>query len=65
VEDKERMMNVAQLIEVLRQLPQDLEVDMAMNFEYQCPVEAGMVVVQEHDGRRYVCINDCAESPDT
>ena len=53
-------MTVEQLIEVLRQLPQDLEVDMAMtlDMEYQCRVDADMVVVKEHGGRRYVCITN-------
>ncbi len=50
-------MKVAQLIEVLRQLPQDLDVEMAMNMEYQCAVEADMVQVVEYDGCRYVCID--------
>ena len=51
-------MNVAQLIEVLRQLPQDLDVEMAMNQEYQCAIEADMVRVVEYDGYRYVSIDN-------
>jgi hypothetical protein len=51
-------MNVAQLIEVLRQLPQDLKVEMAMNQEYQCAIEADMVRVVEYDGCRYVSIDN-------
>jgi hypothetical protein len=52
-------MNVAELIAVLRELPQDLPVEMSMNMEYQCPVSADMVVVEDYRGERYVCINDC------
>ena len=54
-------MNVAELIAVLRELPQDLPVEMSMNMEYQCPVSADMVVVEDYHltGERYVCINDC------
>jgi hypothetical protein len=54
-------MTVAELIAKLQTLPQDLPVDMSMNQEYQNPVTPDMVVVQEFDGRRYVCIDDCAE----
>ncbi len=54
-------MTVAELIAVLRELPQDLPVEMSMNIEYQCPVSADMVVVEDYrlTGERYVCINDC------
>ena len=52
-------MTVAELIAVLRELPQDLPVEMSMNMEYQCPVSADMVVVEDYRGERYVCINDC------
>jgi len=51
------MMKVAELIAVLQKMDQDLDVEMAMNMEYQCPVKADMVQVVEHDGYRYVCID--------
>jgi hypothetical protein len=54
-------MTVAELIAVLQKMPQDLPVDMSMNQEYQEAVTPGMVVIQEYDGRRYVCIDDCAK----
>jgi hypothetical protein len=49
---------VAEMIEILSRLPQDLPVEMGMNLEYQCGVEAGMIELAEFEGRRYVCITD-------
>jgi hypothetical protein len=43
---------------MLSALPGDLPVELAMNQEYQCELAAEMVVVEELDGRRYVCFND-------
>jgi hypothetical protein len=55
-------LTVAQLIEILQGMPQDMPVEMGMNQEYQCAVSADMVVVEEGmDGRRYVCITDCPD----
>jgi hypothetical protein len=51
-------LTVAELIEILRKMPQGIEVEMAMNMEYQNGVTADMVEVQEYDGRRYLCITD-------
>jgi len=51
-------LRVRDLIEMLSALPGDLPVELAMNQEYQCGLEAEMVVVEEFDGRRYVCFND-------
>ena len=53
-------MTVAELIAKLQTLPQDYEVEMGMNQEYQEAVTADMVVIQEYNGRRYVIIDDCA-----
>jgi len=50
-------MKVAELIAVLQKMDQNLDVEMAMNMEYQCAVDADMVQVVEDDGRRYVCID--------
>jgi len=55
--EKGKMMKVAELIAVLQKMDPDLDVEMAMNMEYQCPVKADMVQVVEHDGYRYVCID--------
>jgi hypothetical protein len=54
----ENKLTVAELIEILRKMPQGIEVEMAMNMEYQNGVTADMVEVQEYDGRRYLCITD-------
>jgi len=51
-------LTVAQMIEILSRLPQDLPVEMGMNMEYQAPVEADMIEVAEFEGRQYVCITD-------
>ncbi len=53
-------MTVAEMIAKLQTLPQDLEVEMGMNQEYQEAVTADMVVIQEYNGRRYVIIDDTA-----
>lgn len=50
-------MKVAELIAVLQKMDPDLDVEMAMNMEYQCPVNADMVRVVEYEGYRYVCID--------
>jgi len=50
---------VAQMIEILSRLPQDLPVEMGMNMEYQSPVEADMIeVFTTHEGRQFVYITD-------
>ena len=54
----EKNLTVSELIEILSKLPQDLEVEMAMNLEYQNGVTADMVEVQEFSGRKYVCFTD-------
>jgi 5,10-methylenetetrahydrofolate reductase len=54
----EKNLTVAELIEILRKMPQGLEVEMAMNMEYQNGVTEDMVVVETYDGRSYVCITD-------
>ena len=54
----EKTLTVAELIAILSRMPQDLEVEMGMNMEYQCGVSQDMVEVTEFDGRRYVCITD-------
>ena len=54
----EKNLTVAELIEILRKMPQGLEVEMAMNMEYQNGVTEDMVVVEKYDGRSYVCITD-------
>lgn len=51
-------MKVSELIEILKQFPAEMDVEMSMNMEYQSPVEVDMVVVEEYNGRKYVCIND-------
>ncbi len=53
-------MTVAELIAILQTMPQDLEVEMGMNQEYQEAVTEDMVVIEEYNGRRYVIIDDCA-----
>jgi hypothetical protein len=53
-------MTVAELIAKLQTMPQDYEVEMGMNQEYQEAVTADMVVIQEYNGRRYVLIDDTA-----
>ena len=53
-------MTVAELIAKLQTMPQDLEVEMAMNQEYQEAVTEDMVVIEEYKCRRYVIIDDCA-----
>ena len=54
-------MTVAELIAKLRTLPQDLEVEMAMNQEYQEAVTPDMIIEYEDIfGRRYVLIDDTA-----
>jgi hypothetical protein len=55
-----KTMTVAELIAKLQTMPQDFEVEMSMNQEYQEAVTEDMVVIQEYDGRRYVLIDDCA-----
>ena len=52
-------MTVAELIAILSRLDPALPVEIAMRMEYQEPVTERMVTVEEYDGRRYVCINDC------
>ena len=52
-------LTVAQLIEILSRMPQDLRVEMGMNMEYQSPVEADMVEVFETmEGDKFVYITD-------
>lgn len=52
-------LTVAQMIEILSRLPQDLHVEMGMNMEYQSPVEADMIeVFTTSEGRQFVYITD-------
>lgn len=51
-------MKVAELIAVLQKMDPDLDVEMAMEMEYQCPVVADFVKVDEYNGYRYVCIRN-------
>ncbi len=51
-------LTVRDLIQLLSTMPQDLEVEMGMNLEYQSPVDEDMIEVQTFDGRSYVCITD-------
>jgi len=57
VNEKERMMKVAELIAILQKMDQNLDVEMAMKMEYQCPIEADMVREVKYDGVRYVVID--------
>lgn len=50
-------MKVKDLVALLQNMDQDLDVEMAMNMEYQCAVDADMVREVEFDGVRYVCID--------
>ena len=55
-------LTVAELIEVLARMPQDMPVMMSMNQEYDSDVEAYMVNVEtDLQGNSYVCINDCPD----
>jgi hypothetical protein len=60
----EKNLTVAELIAILSKMPQDLEVEMGMNMEYQCGVTADMIEVETFDGRSYVCITDFPNSPE-
>lgn len=51
-------LTVRDLIQLLSTMPQDLEVEMGMNLEYQSPVDEDMIEVQTFNGRSYVCITD-------
>jgi hypothetical protein len=52
-------LTVAQMIEILSRLPQDLPVEMGMNMEYQSPVEADMIeVFTTSEGHQFVYITD-------
>ena len=51
-------MKVAELIAVLQKMDPNLDVEMAMEMEYQCPVVADFVQVDEYEGYRYVCIRN-------
>ena len=55
----DRTLTVAQLIQILSAMPQDLPVEMGMNMEYQCGVSADMVEVFETaEGDRICYITD-------
>jgi len=58
VKNKEQKMKVAELIAVLQKMDPDLDVEMAMEMEYQCPVVEDFVKVDEYNGYRYVCIRN-------
>ena len=58
------MLKVAELIAILQTLPQDLPVQMAMNMEYQSPVDKDMIEVQTFNDRSYVVITDTPETLD-
>ena len=51
-------LTVRDLIQLLSTMPQDLEVEMGMNMEYQSAVDEDMIEVQTFNGRSYVCITD-------
>ena len=51
---------VSELIAILQGMPQDMEVQMSMNMEYQSRVRSDMVeVFTREDGSQYVLITDC------
>ena len=50
-------MTVAELINILKTLPQDATVRMSMNDEYECKVEPDMVYECEDEGGRHVRID--------
>ena len=52
-------LTVADLIAILSKVDPTLPVKMAMNQEYECPVEADMVGVREYDEGPVLYINDC------
>ena len=51
-------LTVAELIAILSKVDPTLPVKMAMNQEYECPVEADMVGVREYDEGPVLYIND-------
>ena len=54
---------VAELVAILQTMPQDMEVQMSMNMEYQSRVRSDMVeVFTRDDGSQYVLITDCPGS---
>lgn len=54
---------VAELVAILQTMPQDMEVQMSMNMEYQSRVRSDMVeVFTREDGSQYVLITDCPGS---
>lgn len=56
---REDTLTVAELIAILSKVDPTLPVKMAMNQEYECPVEADMVGVREYDEGPVFYINDC------
>lgn len=57
-------MKVAELITILQTLPQDVEVRMSMNSEYECMVDRDMVFVytNKYNGDTHVRIDSEGES---
>ena len=53
-------MTVGELITLLKLYPQGMEVQMSMNYEYQCVVEPHFLQTETH-GKTYVLINNWAE----
>ena len=54
---------VSELIAILQTMPQDMEVQMSMNMEYQSRVRSDMVeLFTREDGSQYVLITDCPGS---
>ena len=54
---------VSELIAILQTMPQDMEVQMSMNMEYQSRVRSDFVeLFTREDGSQYVLITDCPGS---
>mgnify|MGYP003340020745 CR=1 FL=1 len=55
-------MLVRELVALLQDLDQDMEVEMAMNMEYQSPICSDFVeTAYREDGTQYVLITDCPQ----
>ena len=61
---REDTLTVAELIAILSKVDPALPVKMAMNQEYECEVDAGMVRVCEYDEGPVLYINDCLYDED-
>jgi len=54
----EKTLTVAELIRILSQVDPDMPVSMAMNMEYECEVDAGMVGVRDYGSGPVLYISD-------